>query len=66
MARSPDELARANELSHQVIGAAIEIHKHLGPGLLESTYQACLEHELRLRGIPFDPQVPLPVEYKGV
>ena len=66
MIRPPDEMARANELSHQVIGAAIEVHKYLGPELLESAYQACLERELTLRGIPFESQVPLPVEYKDV
>jgi GxxExxY protein len=53
-------------LSGAVIGAAIEIHRHLGPGLLESTYEACLAHELQQRGIGFQLQVPLPVRYKGV
>jgi GxxExxY protein len=64
--RSPREKERANELSHAVIGAAIEVHRHLGPGLLENAYQVCLCHELTLRGIPFDPQVKLPVVYKGL
>jgi GxxExxY protein len=54
-----------NELTNKVIGAAIEVHKTLGPGLLESTYERCLCHELRLRGIPFTSQVPLRVVYKG-
>jgi GxxExxY protein len=54
------------ELTGQIIGAAIEVHKQLGPGLLESTYQACLCHELELRGISFECQKPLPLEYKGV
>jgi len=49
-----------------MIGAAIEVHKQLGPGLLESTYQACLCHELELRGISFECQKPLPLDYKGV
>ncbi|MCH7848934.1 MAG: GxxExxY protein [Planctomycetes bacterium] len=54
------------ELSDQVIGAAIEIHRQLGPGLLESAYQACLAHELSLRGILFVSQLDLPLTYKGV
>jgi GxxExxY protein len=55
-----------NELTHQIIGAAIEVHKNLGPGLLESTYEECLCHELSQRGIPFERQKPVPVMYKGV
>lgn len=55
-----------NEVTEHVIGAAIEVHKHLGPGLLESAYEECLCHELSLRGIPFERQRPLPVEYKGI
>ncbi len=54
-----------NELSSEIIGAAIEVHKGLGPGLLESAYEKCLCHELSLRRISFDRQRPLPVEYKG-
>ena len=54
------------QLTGQMIGAAIEVHKQLGTGLLESTYQACLCHELELRGISFECQKPLPLEYKGV
>ena len=53
-------------LTGQIIGAAIEVHKQLGPGLLESTYQACLCRELELRGISFECQKPLPLEYKGI
>jgi GxxExxY protein len=53
-------------LTGQIIGAAIEVHKQLGPGLLESTYQACLCHELELRGISFECQKPLPLKYKGI
>lgn len=53
-------------LAEQVIGACIEVHRNLGPGLLESAYEACLCHELSLRGIPFQRQVPLPVAYKSV
>ncbi|MGD0539425.1 MAG: GxxExxY protein [Verrucomicrobiota bacterium] len=54
------------ELSSAVIGAAIEVHRELGPGLLASAYEACLGHELALRQIAFERQVPLPVSYKGV
>jgi len=57
---------RANELSRLVIGAAIEVHRAIGPGLLESAYQECLCRELVLRGVPFERQVPLAMEYKGV
>lgn len=53
-------------LSNRVIGCAIEVHRVLGPGLLESTYEQCLAHELGLAGIGYKLQVPLPVEYKGV
>lgn len=55
-----------NRITEQIIGAAIEVHKALGPGLLESAYEQCLCHELALRGIRFERQRPLPVEYKGV
>ncbi len=53
------------ELARNVIGCAIEVHKVLGPGLLESAYQCCLCHELTLQGIPFEKEKPLPVVYKG-
>jgi len=55
-----------NEISGKIIGAAIEVHRHLGPGLLESAYEECLCCELGLRGIEFKRQVPLPLNYKGV
>ena len=55
-----------DELSSRVIGCALEVHRELGPGLLESTYEQCLAHELKLNGIRFELQHPLPVEYKGV
>jgi len=54
-----------NQLSSKIIGATIEVHKALGPGLLESAYQKCLSHELRLRGISFADEKPLPLIYKG-
>jgi len=53
-------------LSNQVIGCAIEVHKTLGPGLLESTYEQCLAYELNMAGLAFVRQKPLPVDYKGV
>jgi len=49
-----------------IIGAAIEVHRHIGPGLLESAYEECLCHELHLRGLSFQRQVALPVSYKGL
>ena len=55
-----------NEISSQVIGAAIEVHKNLGPGLLESSYEACLLYELKERGLEVKSQVIIPILYKGV
>src|SRR5436309_12952190 len=55
-----------NELTEAVIGAAMEVHRTLGPGLLESTYEMCICRELVIREIPFERQVPIPVEYKGI
>ncbi|MGC2548895.1 MAG: GxxExxY protein [Candidatus Sulfotelmatobacter sp.] len=54
------------QLTEQVIGAAIEVHRELGPGLMESAYEECLCHELHLRGLKFERQMALPVRYKGV
>ena len=54
------------ELTERIIGAAIEVHKSLGPGLLEAAYEECLCHELHLQGLNFGRQVPLPVQYKGI
>jgi GxxExxY protein len=54
-----------NELTDAIIGAAIDVHRTLGPGLLESTYEMCLCREPAIRGIPFERQVPIAVEYKG-
>ena len=55
-----------NPLTKIIIGAAIDVHRQLGPGLLESAYEACLCHELGLRQIPYERQKPLPVIYKGL
>jgi len=55
-----------NDLSGEVISAAIEVHKILGPGLLESAYEECLCRELELRQIPYERQKELPIEYKGI
>ncbi|MBN2310671.1 MAG: GxxExxY protein [Candidatus Hydrogenedentes bacterium] len=55
-----------NEISEQVIGAAIEVHRTLGPGLLESVYEEALCYELHLRGVRFERQKPVPISYKGV
>jgi len=53
-------------LTHNILGAAINVHRQLGPGLLESAYEACLRRELRLRDVPYSRQVPLPVRYRGM
>ncbi len=58
-------MLKANELTEITIGAAMEVHKQLGPGLLESAYLAAMRRELDLRGIPFEWEKPLPVTYKG-
>lgn len=55
-----------NKVTDAVIGSAIEVHKKLGPGLLESAYKECLAREFTLRGINYEKEKPLPVEYKGV
>jgi len=57
---------RLDEISHRIIGAAIEVHRHLGPGLLESAYQSCLAFELKQLGVKLEEQKPLPVVYKQV
>jgi GxxExxY protein len=54
-----------SELSNKVIGCAIEVHKALGSGLLESAYQQCLCHELKLNDVGFQVEKPLPIDYKG-
>jgi GxxExxY protein len=57
---------QVNDLTREIIGAAIEVHRELGPGLLESSYQVCMRRELEVRAIPFEYEKPLPVLYKGL
>jgi GxxExxY protein len=66
--KATPEIAEAveNSLTERVIGAAIEVHRHLGPGLLESAYEECLCYELKQAGLRFQRQVHLPVTYKAV
>src|SRR5205085_6930799 len=64
--RKKKEMEERDPLTREVIGAAIEVHREIGPGLLESVYQLCLEHELKLRKIEHLPQEPLPIVYKGL
>ena len=62
----PKKQLYEQQITGEIIGAAIEVHRELGPGLLESSYEICLARELELRGISFDFEKPLPLEYKGV
>jgi len=59
-------LTHVNDLTRVIIGAAIEVHRTLGPGLLESAYHLCLARELEIQGVPFRFKWPLPLEYKGL
>lgn len=61
-----EEEERLNRITEKIIGAAIEVHRALGPGLLESAYEACLAFELAQRGLKVEQQKPLPVVYKDV
>jgi len=54
-----------NDLSKKIIGAAIEVHRYLGPGLLESAYSRCLARELCIQGIGYNSEIAIPLEYKG-
>ena len=66
MKPASDQGDRLNEVTDQIIGAAMAVHSALGPGLLESTYEACLQHELEQLGLRVERQVALPVLYRGV
>jgi GxxExxY protein len=66
MATAPIRRSSANEVSHAIITAAMRVHTELGPGLLESTYTACLQHQLHEGGVQSATQVGLPVVYHGV
>lgn len=61
-----NQLDKMNELTYEIIGAAYDVHTELGPGLLESTYEVCLEYELRQRGLKVERQKALPVKYNGI
>ena len=65
-AHSDEAKALADQWSNRLIGAAIEVHRHLGPGLLEGAYEECLCRELDLQGIPYLRQHPIDIEYKGI
>jgi GxxExxY protein len=66
MEQGDGEAGRLGGHSEAVIGACIEVHRHVGPGLLESVYEQCLACELRLRGLRFERQRAMPLEYKGI
>lgn len=55
-----------DDLSNTIIGCIIEVHKNLGPGLLESTYERCLAYELNAKGLKFETQKEIPIDYKGI
>lgn len=60
------EIKEINQITGDIIGAAIEVHRHLGPGLLESVYQVCLAHEMSNRKLHFEKEFSLPICYKGI
>lgn len=66
MEQEDEKTGRFGDCSEQVIGACIEVHRELGPGLLESAYEQCLAHELGLRRLAFERQLLVPVRYKGM
>jgi len=55
-----------DELTYKIVGCAIEVHKHIGPGLLESVYEKCFIHELKLKGLHYKSQQKVPINYKGI
>lgn len=61
-----EDLTPVNELTRRIIGSAMEVHRALGPGLLESSYEVCLTHELNSMGLRFEHQKSLPISYKGI
>jgi GxxExxY protein len=61
-----EECIKNDILTEKIIGAAIQVHRELGPGLLESTYEACLCHELSLAGLKMERQKVIPISYKGI
>ena len=63
--KTSSEILDVNKTTESIIGAAIEVHRHLGPGLLESAYEECLCEEFSIRKIPFKRQIALPVSYKS-
>jgi hypothetical protein len=66
LCEAPLQSTELNIISGQIVDAAIKVHSVLGPGLLESTYTACLAQELRLRSLGIRMQVPVPIQYRGV
>jgi GxxExxY protein len=64
--RDGDSMLQEEELSEAVLGASMDVHRDLGPGLLESAYQVCVAQEFKLRGIKYRREVDLPVRYKGI
>ncbi|HEV8261256.1 MAG TPA: GxxExxY protein [Burkholderiales bacterium] len=66
MSSTKNDVDELNRLSSEIIGAAIEVHRNLGPGLLESAYEGCLARELRQGGLDVQNQVPVPIRYKGL
>jgi GxxExxY protein len=66
MISTSNDVDELNRLSSETIGAAIEVHRNLGPGLLESAYESCLSWELRQREFDVENQVPVPIRYKGI
>jgi GxxExxY protein len=63
--KTRSEILDVNKTTESIIGAALEVHRHLGPGLLESAYEECLCEELSIRKIPFKRQIALPISYKS-